>query len=277
MILTDIHTHSTFSADGETPLAGMVAAARKKGLGYFGVSEHFDYDYIPAGLTYEGGKPVRTDGEGYFASARALQAKVNDGSFTFLAGCELGYTDDASVQLRYRELIKKYSPDFVVNSVHTCDGADCWYGAYFGGKERRVAYTRYLERVLQSLSAPYRYDIVAHVGYVSRNAPYADPKLRYDEFKELYDEILRGVISRGKILEVNSSARGAGSAFLPDADVLGAYFRLGGRRVSFASDAHCADRICAGREGVVRALRDIGFTHITVPVADGEVKVPICV
>ena len=274
MLLTDIHTHSTWSADADSPLEDMVQTARQKGLAYFGVSEHFDYDYIPAGLTYNG-SPVRTDEEGYFAQARALQRQLNDKNFTFLAGCELGYTDDPATQNTYSALIQKFSPDFVVNSVHTCDGYDCWFGDYFDGKDKNYAYSRYLERVLSSLSAPYRYDIVAHIGYVSRNAPYAYPKLRYSDFAALYDAILTGIISRGKILEVNSSSRGAGSAFLPDTDVLARYFELGGREVSFASDAHFVGRICAGREEVVSALKSVGFEYITVPCRGERIKVPI--
>lgn len=275
MILTDMHTHSTYSADGDSPLEEMVEAARAKGVRYFGVSEHFDYDYPPAGLVYSDGSPARTDEEGYFSHIRALQSRLNDKNFVLIAGAEFGYTDDVSAQRRYEGIIEKYSPDFVINSVHTCDGYDCWFGEYFTGKSLQTAYSRYLERVLQSLFAPYNYDIVAHIGYVSRNAPYPDPKLRYGEFRELYDAILNGIISRGKILEVNSSARGAGSAFLPDADVLSRYFELGGRKVSFASDAHYVSRICAGREGVVSALKQIGFEYITVPFRGEEIIIPV--
>ena len=275
MILTDVHTHSTFSADGDSPLEEMVARARELGLGYFGVSEHFDYDYPPAGLVYADGSPAGIDEEGYFARARALQKQYGSENFCLLVGCEFGYTDDPEAQRRYAGVIQKYRPDFIVNSVHTCDGADCWFGEYFGGKDKLYAYGRYLRRVLESLSAPYDYDIVGHIGYVSRNAPYCDPKLRYEEFSGLYDCILKRVIERGKILEVNSSARGAGSDFLPDCDVLARYYELGGRKVSFASDAHSRSRICSGRDKVVSALRAIGFTHITVPRRGCELAVPL--
>lgn len=275
MVLTDIHTHSTYSADGDSSLVDMVNAARAKGVRYFGISEHFDYDYTPAGLVYSDGSPAHIDAATYFSEARALQREHNGGQFTLLAGVELGYTDDKGTQDRYLEVIKKYAPDFIVNSVHTCDGADCWFGEYFGGKDKPYAYSRYLERVLESLSAPYDYDIVAHIGYVSRNAPYADPKLRYEDFSELYDAVLSGIVSRGKILEVNTSARGAGSLFLPDTDVLIRYYELGGRKVSFGSDAHITSRICDKRAEVVSVLKSIGFGYITIPSRGEEIKVDI--
>lgn len=257
-----MHTHSTYSADGESRLADMVHTAEAMGLEYYGVTEHFDYDYNYLGLLIDG-KQAYTDEAGYFQEARALQRQV--GGMRFLVGCELGYSDDASVQTGYGRLIATYAPDFVVNSVHTCDGHDCWFQEYFEGKDKREAYERYLVRVLESLSAPYAYDIVAHIGYVSRNAPYSDPKLNYADFSPLYDDILKGIVERGKILEVNSSARGAGSLFLPDVDVLKRYFALGGRAVSFGSDAHSTARICDGRGVIVAALKEIGFTYITIP------------
>lgn len=275
MILTDIHTHSTFSADGDSPLAEMVEAALAMGVRYFGVSEHFDYDYSPAGLTYEGGKPAYTDEEGYFFAARQLQKQKGGRNFMLLVGGEFGYTDNLSAQKKYADIIRNYSPDFVVNSVHTCDGADCWFGEYFTGKDKNYAYSRYLERVLKSLSAPYDYDIVAHLGYVSRHAPYDNPALRYADFSELIDEILSGVISREKILEVNSSSAGSGGDFLPGADILKRYYALGGRKVSFASDAHFASRICYGRDKVVSALKSIGFDRITIPFRGEEIEVEI--
>ena len=263
MKLTDVHTHSTFSADGITPLADMLARAEELGVAYYGVSEHFDYDYLADGVLVEGKTVPMTDAAAYFACARKLQAERGHGT-RLLVGGEFGFTPNARAHAMYADVIARYKPDFVVNSVHTVDGHDAWFAEYFVGKTKETAYRAYLLRVRESLDAPYRYDIVAHLGYASRNAPYPDRAMRYTDYADLLDDILRGIIARDKILEVNSSARGAGD-FIPATDVLQRYFALGGRLVSFASDAHGADRICAGRETVVSALRAIGFTHITVP------------
>lgn len=269
MILTDIHTHSTYSADGRSSLKDMVRAAQSRGLKYFGVSEHFDFDYNALGLLIDG-KPAYTDADGYFSQGRALQKTLTD--MRLLLGCEFGFSDDKYVTSQYAEIIDKFTPDFVVNSVHTCDGYDCWFKEYFVGKDKITAYRRYLERVKASLSAPYKYDIVAHIGYVSRNAPYASPKIDYADFSDLYDDIFKEIIARGKILEVNTSSRTAGSEFLPDVDALARYFELGGRKVSFASDAHSTDRICDKRELVVAELKKIGFSAVTVPTPQGYIE-----
>lgn len=274
MLLTDIHNHSKFSADGVSPLEDMVQTAKSKGLRYFGISEHFDRDYAALGLKINGIEPF-TDADAYFKKAAELKQKYNDDNFTFLAGGEFGFNQSDKCIEEYLQLIEKYSPDFVVNSIHTVDGRDCWYPNYFEGKTKERAYRAYLQAVLDSLSAPYRYDIVAHLGYCARNATYPDPKLRYEDFRDILDEILHTVVQKGKILEVNSSTRGAGSDFLPDTDILARYFELGGRLISFGSDAHATDRICDKRDRAVAALRYIGFTQITVPTRTAFVKVKI--
>ena len=59
----------------------------------------------------------------------------------------------------------------------------------------RRAYEDYLACVRASLDAPYPYDIVGHIGYVSRNAPYENKKLRYDDYVAQLNDILETVIA----------------------------------------------------------------------------------
>lgn len=264
MIRTDIHTHTKFSADGRSTIDEMIGKALELGLSWYGIAEHFNYDYDRLRLTIDGQPVPPIDEKAYFTRARKLQKQLN-GKIRLLVGAEFGYDNANSTLQRYMETEQKYSPDFVVNSVHTCLGMDCYFPHYCNGRTKEYAYNAYLYRVLESLDAPYRYDIVAHIGYCSRNATYPDPKLRYEDFADVLDEILKRIIARGKILEVNSSAKTAGSPFIPDTDILERYFELGGRMVSFASDAHDASRVADRRDIVVSALKKVGFTHLTVP------------
>lgn len=269
MIYSDMHTHSTFSSDGKSSLAEMAARAKELGLRYLGVSEHFDADSVSVKLF------PQTDAARYFPAARALQKSEGSENFTLLAGGEYGYCGEERAIQTLLEISRVHRPDFVINSVHVVDGADCYRPVYFEGKSREKAYARYLETVIESLSAPYYYDVVGHLGYVSRKAPYADVKLRYADFPDLYDEILRGIVSKGKILEVNSHARGAGSEFLPDTDVLSRYFELGGRLVTFGSDAHLTARILEKADLVAQELKKIGFSHIAIPVLGRIVRLEL--
>lgn len=269
MIRTELHTHTLFSADGREDLRAMLDAAVRLGLQNFGTSEHFDYDYIAKRVRIDGKEVRQIDAPAYFSRARTLQKEYR-GKIRYLVGCEFGYDDTSFVQERYREIAERFRPDFIINSVHTCLGKDCYFADFFAGKSKQYAYNAYLYRVLESLEAPYPYDVVAHIGYCSRHAPYPDPKLRYEEFADVLDAILKEIVRRGKILEVNTSSKTAGSPFLPDTDILRRYRELGGRKVLFASDAHDSSRIGEKRDLVCSALRELGFDCLTVPDRGGD-------
>ena len=49
-MITDVHTHSDFSFDGNEPLSKILEEAYKKGVAFYGVSEHFDGEiYLDSG------------------------------------------------------------------------------------------------------------------------------------------------------------------------------------------------------------------------------------
>lgn len=280
--MTDVHTHTTFSADGKSPMEDMLAAAFKKGAAYYGISEHFDYDYKVNSIPFYGGaEAVYTDPDAYFSRARELKA-LYAGRMEVLAGGEFGYTDNPQAAALYRDLAEKYRPDFVVNSVHTegrFDYSDREKRPYLNAdgslRKKEEVYREYFGLVRRSLDADYPYDIVGHIAYCTRYAPYDDRRAGLEEFREEIDDILKTIAEKGKILEINSSNRGAPGDFVPDAEILKRYYELGGRRVSFASDAHDVSRVLDKREKVVAAFKEAGFTYITVPCAGEYIEVKI--
>ncbi len=273
-IITDLHTHTTFSADGKDSLLDMATCAKNLGVKYYGVSDHFDFDYKIQNLPMGDKVLTLIDERAYFSAARKLQSQSESESFHLLVGGEFGFAPLNECCELYQRVIEKYNPDYVINSIHTVDGEDCYFYPYFEKKGREIAFRKYLEAILKSVDAPYSYDIIAHIGYVSRKAPYADRKLRYGEFNSLIDEILQGIIQKDKILEVNSSTRGLEQAFLPDRDILERYYFLGGRKISFGSDAHFTSRIAEKRDVVINAAKNIGFNGFTVPIRGRHVLVP---
>ena len=272
--LTDVHTHSTCSHDGIDTLEAMLKSAYEKGVAFYGVSEHFNYD---ACEEYRKQEPQDIDEEAYFHKGRHLQDDYA-GCMNVLIGAEFGFTFDEQAIKRYLEVYEKYRPDFVVNSIHDKDGWDYivlkpYYNADGTLKTKKQAYGEYLALVKASLDAPYPYDIVAHLGYCIRYAPYDDVSITLAEFGAEIDEILKGVIQRDKILEVNSGYKGG--LCLATEEMLRRYYQLGGRKVSFASDAHNVERIMEKRETIVAMLKEIGFTHITVPCRGEHIQVEL--
>lgn len=273
MILTDIHTHTSFSPDGRNDIEEMISQAKAQNIAYYGIAEHFDYDYLVNGLTFGGEPATYTDAEKYFLTGRAVQEREK-GNLRLLLGCEFGYTANRAASPLYKKIIETYRPDFIVNSVHTNKISDYYYPDAYSNKLKAEAYKEYFDLVLRSTKADYPYDIIAHLGYCSRYAPYKDTKILHAEFKTEIDDILKEIVFRDKILEVNTAARGSGSEFLPDIDILARYYDFGGRNVSFASDAHDVKRIAEKRDTVVAALKEIGFTGVTVPVKGEYLLIP---
>ena len=278
-LLTDVHTHSTFSPDGISPLGEMMAAALEKGCAFYGVSEHVNYDMLVAeedGRVYATER--HTDVEDYFHTARHLQEDYA-GAMNVLIGAEFGHTDDARAIAMYKSLIEKYRPDFIVNSIHTLGGVDYWSGdPYYEtidgkrvARDKKEVYREYFALLLRSVEAEYDYDIIGHIGYPTRYAPYEDKSAPYGEYAQEIDAVLKGIIARDKILEVNAS----GAEVLPNREIVERYYALGGRKVSYASDAHAAARIMKDCEKVVQMLKEIGFTYLTVPSKGEHIKVEI--
>ena len=272
-VLTDVHTHSSFSHDGISSAEEMFCAAKEKGVKYFGILEHLDYK--------DGKERTWTDPQ-YFACSREWKKKYEaDGEMVILVGAEFSqvqsedfFNAKSSAKNEpyfnaVRELIAEYKPDFVVNSVHC--------RPFIEKNPKDKAYARYLMEVLQSLDVPFDYDIVGHLGYCERYVPYEDKKFYYAEYQELFDEIFKKIIEKDKILEVNgkSDKDGNGPLFCPNEELLTAYYNAGGRKISYASDAHDTKSIMQNREAIMAVLKRIGFEYLTVPVRGEHIEVEI--
>ena len=279
----DLHTHTKFSPDGRGTIEEMLRKADDIAIDFYGISEHFDTSKERLKRIQMGALPPETDATRYFPKARKLQ-KQYEGIMNILVGAELGFMDDEISIKRYNELIERYKPDYIINSVHRIGN-----GYYTRGKsgekivrEKRIVYNEYFDFVLRSLDVPYHYDIVGHLGYCTRYAPYADKRAPLEEYGDQIDRILKRIVELGKILEVNSKDEGGqilpevGDFFcLPNVEVLKRYYQLGGRKVVYGSDAHGPEVIGYNACNVIKMLKEIGFTHQTIPYKGKEIYVEL--
>ena len=259
MMYADSHVHTAFSSDGKDPVSAVTAEAERKGLCYLATTDHLDYD-LKFGHNRSPIPWKHIDLAAYRRAweegAEALAKKGSPLKFRF--GIEAGFSPEKQVQDRYLELFDRMRFDVVINSVHFVNGWDVYFPNAFFFKSRRRMYGDYLDLVLQSLDAPYHYDIVAHIGYVTRNAPYKKKVLEYADFPDKFDAILHGIIERGKALEVNTH-----TTLFPTEEILRKYYAYGGRKLSFGSDSHHAE-LCKDYQKTVALLKEIGFTEFTV-------------
>ena len=124
--------------------------------------------------------------------------------------------------------------------MHSVNGIDCYHEVYFDGKSKREAYEQYLLAVLDSVKAKYDFDVITHIGYVCRKAPFDDRDMNYCEFADIIDSILKEIISRGVSLELNSHNRGTNTPFLPYLSIVQRYIELGGSEFTFWFRCHIA-------------------------------------
>ncbi len=266
MIYTDSHVHTRNSPDGNDSVLSLIGDASAKGLSYLATTDHLDYD-----LKYGDNRtPVYWNHiklDKYYEEWKTAAPYAENFKLAF--GIEAGFEDDDKVCAEYEKTLKEYPFDVVINSVHFVGGWDVYFKTAFAFKSKKQMYGEYLDKVLKSLDAPYRYDIVAHLGYVTRNAPYRDKELNYRDFADKFDAVLSGVIKRDKALEVNTH-----HDMNPTEEILKRYYELGGRKLSFGSDSHRRE-LCKDFETVSELLKNIGFTHFTVFTKEGESQIPI--
>ncbi len=273
MILTDLHSHTYPSShDAKSTLQQMVQGAVAKNLQFFGISNHFDYDIDMQKMIELVGYALIGGSESeYFEQARALQKEYCQ-KLKLLVGAEFGFSANGAVCQRYLDTYNKYKPDYIINSVHSCDGIDY---TLLPLEDQVSVYSNYLQQVRKSLDAPYHYDIVGHLDYIVRYVPCEHKEIDVVQFQREIDDILQAIIAKDKILEVNSSTYTLPRISLPHQDIVERYFQLGGRKISFGSDAHSVERIADKRCQIVQMLKQIGFTYITVPICGEHVKIAI--
>ncbi len=270
----DTHTHSSpASHDAVDSLPKMLAAAQEKGIAFYGISNHFDYDYDILSMSEEERKATANgDPAEHFHEARHLQEDYA-GVMNVIVGAEFGFSDEKEVQERYLALYKKYDLDYVINSVHGGNGKDFARDTYLEREEE--IYGKYLRLIRRSLDVTYPYDIVGHIEYIVRYVSFERREIRLEAFQEQIDDILLTIIRKGKILEINSATKNLPRISLPGEPIVRRYYELGGRNISFGSDAHFVSRIGDKWEEVVRMLKEIGFTHVTVPCRGEYIKVEL--
>ena len=186
----DCHTHSIFSSDGELSIEKMTAIALEKGLSYLAVTDHVDFDGV-------GLRPA--DIAARNAEIETLKGQFPDIDISF--GMELGMKDKAACNAAY-DHVKSCHMDFVIGSVHIVNGVDAYYPEYFEGRSREEAYLAYIEKDLECIRVS-DFSVMGHYDFCAKHSPYAERSMSYSLAPQIFDEIFRELISRGKAFEVN--------------------------------------------------------------------------
>ncbi|ACL76275.1 histidinol-phosphatase HisJ family protein [Ruminiclostridium cellulolyticum] len=250
----DNHIHSKFSADSHMEAEEACKRAVEIGLSGLVFTDHVDYDFPDFDESF------LIDYNEYFSFFHELKARWKS-KLDILIGVEMGYQPQVIDEIE--NTLNSYSFDFVINSVHIIEHKDPYTGDYFIGKTQEQAYERYLQEILCSVNAYDNYDVIGHIGYAARYGNYKDKPIRYKDYSDIIDEILKAVIEKGKGIELNTSGlRGDLGCTIPGYDVFKRYFELGGEIITIGSDSHYTEHLGHSFNEALEYMANIGFKQV---------------
>ena len=242
-IVTDSHTHTTFSADARDEMPEMCRAAIAKGLTHICFTDHVDFNPTEDGYGL-------FDYDRYTAAIDRARAEF-EGRIHILKGIEFG--EPHLYVKEYEELLHKEF-DVIMASVHfvRMDIGLHWFedDDMFREYARQNVYRQYYKDLLQVVKLG-GFDVLAH---------FDNPKRYLTEpaqETELIGEIMHELVGRGMVIEVNTSPLRRGChECAPDSRILKQYAEAGGTRVTVGSDAHSSQEIAAGFDYADRLVKD---------------------
>ena len=243
----DYHVHTAFSDDSDYPMEQVVRDAIALGLEELCFTDHVDFDGVglpPADIAARN------------AEIEALKGQFPDIDISF--GMEFGMKDKAAYEDAYSH-VKDCHMDFVIGSVHIVNGVDAYYPEYFQGRSREEAYLAYIEKDLECIRVS-DFSVMGHYDFCAKHSPYAERSMSYSLAPQIFDEIFRELISRGKAFEVNTSAWRNDAPW--GLDILRRYRELGGEYVTTGSDAHKPERVGNRLSEALDMIRAAGIPYV---------------
>ncbi len=253
--ISDSHTHSECSFDGNDSIIMMCENAANLGLYSLTITDHCEcQDYFSENYSAAISKSIFD-----ISKARALYHN----RLLVLTGIELGQpTQNISAA---NNVLSLSEYDFVLGSLHNLRGQQDFYFLQYNQENAPVLLDRYFDEVLE-LAQQNIFDSLAHLTYPLRYITVnSNIKIDLGAYNKKIDAILLTLIKNQKALEVNTSGlRQVIRKTLPDEQIIKRYRELGGKYITIGSDAHRWGDIASGIEEGLRVILQCGFTHFTV-------------
>lgn len=262
MIISDYHSHTSFSSDSDADPEDMIRQAVSAGLHTLCITEHMDYDFPKCyELSFE------FDPEEYFRKLLPLKEACKK-QLNLQIGIEAGVRPYLAE--RYHSLLSSYPFDFVICSTHLVHDIDPYYRSYWEEHGIQKGLSYYFEEILETLEAFSDFDVYGHLDYVVRYIPDDLQKkenfsFTYAHFSSLIDEILRKIISLGKGIEINTAGYKYGlNRPNPDYEIIKRFRELGGQYITIGSDAHEPRYLAHSFSEAERIIKAAGFVEYAV-------------
>jgi len=266
----DLHTHTALCRHASGTPDEYLAAARKAGLAYWGVSDHF-----PAPAGYDAAFRMAPDDlPRYFDILDSLREAADGSSLTVLAATEFDY-----VPGRMDEVFAMIDPlrpkfDYLIGSVHYVgefafddpDKLDEW--PRFGVDAVWDGYLTDLKAFVELGG----FNVMAHSDLPKKFG--FRPSDRENVLRRM-TEIYECAAAKGIRLELNTAGlRVAADEIYPAPDLLRAAFRAG-MKITLGSDAHKPEHVAYAFDRAAALARTIGWTTHTAFFHGNAVELPL--
>lgn len=249
----DYHSHTDFSDDSAATMDEMIQGAIQKGIQELAITDHYDPDYPDPNYPFE------VDFEEYHKALLNAEEQYAP-QIKIVKGLEIGIQDGPTLA-KCKAASKNFNYDFLIGSFHSFNGADLYTANYKEMDQDKILPTFYTY-VYNCLQGFDDFDVLGHMNVIDR---YLNLERDYTEALFIIEEILKGLIDKGKGLEINTSSYryGLQGRNHPTKEILQLYRDLGGEVLTIGSDAHRpSDLLFHFDEGAAFAERH-GFKYFS--------------
>lgn len=245
-MIFDSHMHSKFSTDSSMNILDAIAAGKEKNIGII-ITDHMDLDYPVK-------KDFKFDIPSYFMEYEKYR------SDNIKLGIEIGLTENTL--LDNKNIADSYDFDFILGSIHAVKGLDIYEEYIHQGYNKKEFFSYYFEDMLKCVKIYDNYDSLSHIDYPCRYCSFDNKEILVAEYKDILSEIFTTLISKDKVLELNTSRLHIPEANKALKDIYKLYMNLGGKYVTLGSDAHSHLNINRNFDIALKFLEELGLKGV---------------
>jgi len=246
-MITDLHTHSTFSIDSKATPEEIIHEARLRGIDILAITDHADF----------AADDSLFDPAVYIPAITALKERSEN--LTLLCGVELGIQAEHAGACR--RFLHGHSFDFIIGSMHRAKALDLYNGQFYEGRILTDCWQIYLEESLKAFELCSDFDVMGHPDIIRRYHLTRNSSMP-EECSDRLDVMLKWLVNNGKGLELNTSGLRYGLDSMHPSDLFLRRFReLGGEIITIGSDSHKVDTLAADFDQAVAILKRNGFKY----------------
>ena len=262
-MISDMHVHTSWSSDSQTPVEEQIEMAIKLGMKEICITDHQDFDaplLAPNYFQFLIGDTGETGP--YLRNLNEVKERYS-GYIEVLLGVELGLQGHLGDRLK--AYARSYDFDFIIGSSHYFGGLDGGDRRLYEGRSAEEVCGQYFAEELENLEAFPEFDVIGHMDFVLRHAPGGAGAFRYADYSDILDQILKLAIQNGKGIECNTSPFQKGLVTTnPNSQILKRYAELGGEILTFGSDAHEPDHVGRCFREAAEIAKECGFRYYAV-------------